>query len=767
MLPWLVLLWSVGVTTLGCYQLAGWLLIRRLRLSAAPTTDPRAITAFNELIDRLQISRPVQLSRSILVQVPTVIGWLKPIVLLPINALTGLTTDQLRGLLAHELAHVRRLDYLANIIQIIIETILFYHPAIWWMGKVIRQERENACDDLAAAVCDRATYAQALATMESLRQSPTLVLSARGGVLLPRIRRILGLSDSPSRRTYFPNAAIASILIAAAISLVIFHTRPSQAETPSTSTHPSSSTTTQPELKFTDPTPDDLKATSQDYQIGKNDLLSVSINDLQGPNVETTKQLRVSESGKINLPVVGETRIVGNTEVEAQKAIANAYANIVKNAAVSVQVVEARGRTFSILGAVQQPGQYAMPKSDFRLLDALVLAHDVTAPVHFLFIVRNDPNQPAGQTRNIQIPFNELRNGNMKYNIVIHPDDLIVIQSPVQDDDPTARRIWQIKQDLADLDLSFQDLSKKLGANNPRIQALQNERDLMAQSLRDLGAPTPASQPTVQGEYYISGVPRAGVYDITNANNKPNNLRQALAAAGYDGPPAGQWLTLVHHDENGNKTSRTVNVDDVLNTPAGATELQPNDVVMVGKIEQGEYYIGGHVPRTGVYSLTARRVTLLQALIAAGADPEQMKQQELIVRQKNNPQKISHFTIGELIEDRGDPYILAPNDVVEVLPIKGDKADHFVRLVIDKDQLTFEGKPITWDTLKAELEKIPDRPHTALQLAIGSEDVTIGQQNKARSTSLSLVTELGFKYLTEIGIHPLGSKAGDEPSPTK
>ncbi len=277
MLPWLVLIWAVGVLFLGIYQLAGLIFIRRLRHSAQPTTDACAIAIFNELIARLHISRPVQLSRSLLVQVPTVIGWLKPLVLLPMNALTGLTTDQLRGLLAHELAHVRRHDYLVNIFLVAIETILFYHPAVWWIGKVIRQERENACDDLAAIVCDRATYAQALAKMESLRQSPAIALSARGGLLLPRIRRILGLDDSRPCRSYFPGAVIASLLIAATITLAIVHTRPTRAAEPSLH---SISSTTKPEIQFSDPTPDDLKATSQDYQIGKNDLLSVSVNDL-------------------------------------------------------------------------------------------------------------------------------------------------------------------------------------------------------------------------------------------------------------------------------------------------------------------------------------------------------------------------------------------------------------------------------------------------------------------------------------------------------
>src|SRR5207248_407828 len=106
MLPWLVLAWTGGVIVLGLYQLGGWIVVRRMRRTGEPIEDACVIATFQELIDRLSISRPVRLARSALVQVPTVIGWLRPVVLLPMNALTGLTSDQLAGLLAHELAHV-------------------------------------------------------------------------------------------------------------------------------------------------------------------------------------------------------------------------------------------------------------------------------------------------------------------------------------------------------------------------------------------------------------------------------------------------------------------------------------------------------------------------------------------------------------------------------------------------------------------------------------------------------------------------------------
>ena len=88
---------------------------------------------------------------------PTVIGWLRPVVLLPVSCLTGLSPEQIEAVLCHELAHVRRHDYLVSVVQSVIETLLFYHPAVWWVSKQIRRERECCCDELAverrAATC--------------------------------------------------------------------------------------------------------------------------------------------------------------------------------------------------------------------------------------------------------------------------------------------------------------------------------------------------------------------------------------------------------------------------------------------------------------------------------------------------------------------------------------------------------------------------------------------------------------------------------------
>lgn len=114
-------------------------------------------------------------------------------ILLPVGALAGLPPQQLEAIIAHELAHIRRHDYLVNLLQAVIEALLFYHPAVWWVSRQIRQEREHCCDDLAVAVSgDLMTYARALLEMEQLRAAaPQLAVAAYGGLLMNRIQRLL------------------------------------------------------------------------------------------------------------------------------------------------------------------------------------------------------------------------------------------------------------------------------------------------------------------------------------------------------------------------------------------------------------------------------------------------------------------------------------------------------------------------------------------------------------------------------------------------
>ena len=148
----------------------------------------------------------VEILESAAVAVPTLVGWVKPVVLLPAAALAGLTAVQLEAILAHELAHVRRHDYLVNLLQSIVETLLFYHPAVWWVSAEVRAEREHCCDDLAIAVCgDRLVYVSALAELTSIERQ-VFALAATDGSLLTRVRRILG-QPAPARRELPPSWA--------------------------------------------------------------------------------------------------------------------------------------------------------------------------------------------------------------------------------------------------------------------------------------------------------------------------------------------------------------------------------------------------------------------------------------------------------------------------------------------------------------------------------------------------------------------------------
>jgi beta-lactamase regulating signal transducer with metallopeptidase domain len=224
LVPWFVLVWLSGVSLLLLRLAGGWAAVRRLRRSARPAAA-QCEEILARLCERLRVSRTIKLCESLLVEVPTVIGWLRPVVLVPASALIGLSPRQLEALLAHELAHVRRHDYLFNLLQTTIETLLFYHPAVWWVSRRIRVEREHACDDIAvAATGDVLAYARALAGLEQLRQTrgdhaASLALAANGGSLMQRIQRLIKTDHAPRpRRSLAAGAALVVLLCAVAVS---------------------------------------------------------------------------------------------------------------------------------------------------------------------------------------------------------------------------------------------------------------------------------------------------------------------------------------------------------------------------------------------------------------------------------------------------------------------------------------------------------------------------------------------------------------------
>jgi beta-lactamase regulating signal transducer with metallopeptidase domain len=193
-LPWLVEAWLLGVAFFGLRSAGGFFLLERERRRQFAIVSDRVLEICYILQDQLGLSRAISYCECKWLQTPAVIGWFRPVVFLPVTALTGLSEDQLRAVIAHELAHIQRLDPFVNVFQVCVETLLFYHPAVWWLNKRVRAEREHCCDEIAVALCnDPVEYARALTLMEEWRAAPVFAMAANRGPLTERIVRVLGL----------------------------------------------------------------------------------------------------------------------------------------------------------------------------------------------------------------------------------------------------------------------------------------------------------------------------------------------------------------------------------------------------------------------------------------------------------------------------------------------------------------------------------------------------------------------------------------------
>lgn len=221
MLPWLVGVWLVGVMMLATRSLWQWRrLVRIVREAVAPPAE--WIERLAVLRERFGLRRPVRLLCSARAVTPMLIGWLRPVVLLPASMMSGFTPAQIEMIIAHELGHICRWDYVANLFQVVLETVLFYHPAVHWISHDVRNARESCCDELVLELAqgNPLAYARTLADLEELRFDEGLLvpaLGASGGVLLARIRHIVGVSDTNERAPRTQSWPIIFIAVALAL----------------------------------------------------------------------------------------------------------------------------------------------------------------------------------------------------------------------------------------------------------------------------------------------------------------------------------------------------------------------------------------------------------------------------------------------------------------------------------------------------------------------------------------------------------------------
>ena len=211
---WALPVWLIGVlvSSLRIVSASAHMVVLKRRSEPADEAVASAVAA---LAARVGVTRAVTVLISRVTDGPATLGWIRPVILLPPAAALGISPRQLEALLVHELAHIRRHDYLVNVLQMIAETVFFYHPAIWWASRRMRAERELCCDDIAIASCgDALGYAQALARVGRLRVTTAeLAVGSSGGPLLRRIQRVLGVGST--HQTMSPAWLVTVVLVMA------------------------------------------------------------------------------------------------------------------------------------------------------------------------------------------------------------------------------------------------------------------------------------------------------------------------------------------------------------------------------------------------------------------------------------------------------------------------------------------------------------------------------------------------------------------------
>lgn len=213
-----LLTWLVGVALFAMRAAGGWLLaFHRLRQGRYPVPADIMISV-HRIAQTLAIGVPMRVFQSATATVPTVFGIFRPMLVLPAAIVTGMPANQLDAILAHELAHIARQDFLINCLQTLVEIALFYHPAVWWLSNTIRHDRELCCDAIASRLCgDPVTYSHALLALETTRHE--FALAATGGNLKARIQHLLRPEEPVSTPAPPLVGILALVVVAAALTV--------------------------------------------------------------------------------------------------------------------------------------------------------------------------------------------------------------------------------------------------------------------------------------------------------------------------------------------------------------------------------------------------------------------------------------------------------------------------------------------------------------------------------------------------------------------
>lgn len=434
----------------------------------------------------------------------------------------------------------------------------------------------------------------------------------------------------------------------------------------------------------TDPTPGDLVFTSQDYVIGAGDVLNVSVADLSGPGADAARTYRVTDSGMLNMPLVDEVKAIDLTEAQLQKAIKKVYkdAGILSDANVTVTVVEARGRTFSILGAVGAPGEYQIVKKDFRLLDALVMARDATSGpgADFLYIYRKEKvvaqeTAPTGGGA-----------GSGSTTAPSTPTPVEPTTPPTTSPGPDIlaprtqlnRGAWRIDLLKPRMVQTAQPSNAPATPDAPATPAVTVQPAPENPAVAPVPTPVtptataPATQPN-EGRYIILD----GKPVLVGGSTQPSEAMPPSFMTPPSTMPAGEATTTPSTEPFAFQDITPPSGDRTIRIPLNQLRagdfhynvvIRPSDLIIVPSPKGGVYYMGGHVARTGVYSLNGPKVTLKQAIIAAGMlDQVAIPQRTDVIRRIGTDREVfARVNLDAIFDGKQSDIFLKPDDTIMV-----------------------------------------------------------------------------------------------------
>jgi len=702
LLRWLVGFWVLGVLVVAIRHALGWLLLCRWN-RGRPMSELELVLP--PLAKQLKIRREVRLIESLRFDVPAVVGVFRPIILLPVGLLCDLTPRQVELILIHELAHIARHDYLVNLLQVVLESLMFYHPATWWLSAHIRREREHCCDDIAANHCsNRGEYAHALLSLEH-RRAPAMspATAATGGDLAARIRRLLRVDDRPRRRPLRSMGAALLAIVCVAIVLAVV-ARKTQASPPTAATSPTPAATSQ--LAIDSPIlPEDFQPSTSTYRILPNDLVQVSVLGLNGSGTETLRQSRITDpEGTLKPAKLDALKVSGMTTDQLETALNDAYEKAgMKDVRAHVTVIEARGNTFTAMGAFARPGEYQIWPVDLRLTGALQMAGARSAEIGNLLVVRAAANnQPS---RKLAINIARLMAGAADQDVAIRPGDLIFAEArsaPIrvvvgsdgliyQDHPIEIAALRKILQQIPESDRKTTVL--EIAAATPdvtveRFFAAEAElRPLVAEfrlaKISEIGVEpagsVPLRSPTQVGE--ASGRNQRDDPVVINLNMATQHYAELRArymdAQIADGPDNADLRTLAAQEKQAYQEFKDAQQRAMEWNSKQAQDAQQRAMAAALKQQQnqGVYYIGGHVQRPGVYAVPGREITLKQAIIAAGSLDPDVDNDFLSVERRENGRVVSilkNARYQDLLSGKQPDVSLHSNDTVMISknPIK-------------------------------------------------------------------------------------------------